>query len=67
MQKGMLIVTMPGMNDKAGRFINNEQVFVFVNDIEGDILRRDGEVMGFMVQQHLDDITWFDAVVGGDG
>ena len=57
---------MTGMNDEAGRFIDNKQILVFIDDIEGDIFRRDGEVMRLVIEQHLDDIAGFDAVVRGD-
>ena len=66
MKERMLVVTMPGMDDETGVFIDYQQVFILIDDIEGDILRRDGEVMGLMIEQHLDDITGFDAVVGSD-
>ena len=62
----MLVVTVSGMNDQSGGFIDHHQVLVFIYDRQGDILRRDGVVMGFMIQQHLDDITRFDAIVRGN-
>jgi len=64
MKERMLVVTVPGMNDESGGFVNDHEVVVFIDDIKGDILRRDGEVMRLMVEHHLNDIPGFDAIVG---
>ena len=67
MEERVLVVAMSGMNDEAGRFIDDQQILVFINDIEGDIFRGDREVMRLVIEQHLDDIAGFDAVVGRNG
>ena len=67
MQERVLVVAMPGMNNESGGFVDHQQVFVLIHNIERDILRRDGEVMRLMIQQHLNDIAGFDAVIGRYG
>ena len=65
MKKCVLVVAVTWMNDETGRFIDDEQIIIFIDDIERYVLRCDGEVMWLMIEQDLDDITGFDAVVGG--
>ena len=50
MEQRVLVVAVTRMNDQTGRFVDDQQVVVFIDDIERDILRCDGEVMGFVVQ-----------------
>ena len=66
MEEGVLIVTMSGMDDESGGFVHHQQVIVLIDDIERYVLRRDGEIMRFMIEQDLYNITRFDAVVGCD-
>ncbi len=40
--KGARPVAGGGVDDHSGRFVNGEHVFVFVEDIEGDIFRGNG-------------------------
>ena len=67
MEEGVFVVAVTGMNDQTGRLVDHEQVVVLIDDVERYVLRRDGVVMRFVVEQHLNDITGFDAVVGGHG
>ena len=55
---------MTGVDHQSCGFVDYEQIGVFIYDLQRDILRRDGIVMGLMIQQHLNDIARFDAVIG---
>ena len=65
MQQGVFVVAVAGMDNESGRLVDNEQVVVLIDDVERDVLRRNGEVVRLMIKQNLDDITGFDAVVAG--
>ena len=63
----MFVVPVTGMNDQTGLFIDHQQVLILIHDVQRDIFRCDGVVMRFMIQQHLNDIAGFDAIIGSDG
>ena len=61
------IVAMPGMDDEASRLIDHQEVFVLVDDIQGDILGDDLQLAARTAELEGDDLEGLDAVVGLDG
>ena len=64
MKQCVLVVAVSWMNDQTCRFVNHQQIVVLIDDVERNILRRDGEIVRLMIQQHLDNIAGFNAVIG---
>ena len=53
------------MNEHAGRFINDQQEFVFVKNIQGDILGGNGvRIQKFLRDVHVDIIARVDFIMG---
>ena len=61
------IVAMPRMDDEARGLIDHQEVFVLVDDVQGDILWDDLQLAARTAQLERDDLEGLDAVVGLDG
>ncbi|MPM73395.1 hypothetical protein SDC9_120375 [bioreactor metagenome] len=56
------VISVPGMHYHAGWFVDNHQVVVFINNIEGNILRENLQFPPRTIHHNSDDIQWFNLV-----
>lgn len=66
-EQGVLVVAMSRVDNHSGRFVDQHQVVVFIDDVEWNILGVDGIVVWLVVEQHLDDVTGANFLVGSHG
>ena len=55
------------MDDHAGGFIDDHEVVVFVDDVEGDVFGDDFDFASGVCHDDGDDVPGFDFVAGFDG
>lgn len=53
---------MAGVDYHTGFFVDDEHVVVLVDDVEGDVLRNDLELVGWVGEEDADDIKGFDLI-----
>ena len=62
----MLVVAVSGMNDQAGRFVNHQQVVVFIDDVQRNVFGFDLHAAALVGHHKGDHIARPDLVVGLD-
>ena len=66
-EQGVLVVPVPGMNNKSGGLVEDEQAVVLIDNIEWYVLGEDGVVVRLMVKQDLKQVERADFVVAAYG
>jgi len=65
--QGARKIAVSGMNHHTGFFVYYQQVLIFVNDVERNVLGNNAGVAGRVGHQHFNFISGFDPVIGLDG
>lgn len=65
-EEGAGEIAVAGMDNESGRFVDDEDIGIFVDNIGVDRLGEDFEIVWRFGQEDGDDIAWFDPVVGFD-
>lgn len=59
-------VALRRMYHHPRRLVDDQQTFVLIDDIQGNILGNDLRIPPWLVHEHLDIVKWLDAIVGLD-
>jgi len=60
-------VAVSGMDDHSGGFVDDKHLLIFVNDVEGDVLRDDFVLVAWAVHDDADEVARVYAIVAFDG
>ena len=62
--KRSVVIPVPGVDDHPGRFVHDQHVLVLIDDVQGNVLRKDFHAPAFVGHHELDDVAGADDGIG---